>query len=71
MVTFKSFSMQNKLNLYTLFGLRLKLFRIIIDSIPLTLEPQSILALTPIQYLQYHKCIRTLLYTNLIENFIV
>lgn len=40
-------------DLYTFIWTNSQSIKIIVDSIPLTIEPNSILALTPLQYLQY------------------
>lgn len=51
----KSFSKAKQTELYTFIWANFEAIEIIIDSIPFTIEPHSILALTPIQYLQYIK----------------
>jgi AraC-like DNA-binding protein len=51
----KSFSSAKQTELYTFIWAHSEAIEIIIDSIPFTIEPNSILALTPIQYLQYIK----------------
>lgn len=47
------FSVAKQTELYTFIWAGTEAVEIIIDSMPLILEPNSILALTPIQYLQY------------------
>ena len=47
------FSKPQQLKLYTFIWANSEAIELIIDSVPLTLQPNSILALTPIQYLQY------------------
>ena len=49
----KSFHTPKQTELYTFIWAQTKAIEIIIDSIPFTIQPHSILALTPIQYLQY------------------
>ena len=49
----KAFYQPKQVELYTFIWANSKAIELIIDSIPLTLQPNSILALTPIQYLQY------------------
>ncbi|WP_400076078.1 helix-turn-helix domain-containing protein [Winogradskyella sp. R77965] len=49
----KSFSKAKQTELYTFIWTNSEAIEIIIDSIPFTIQPHSILALTPIQYLQY------------------
>lgn len=49
----ESFSRPKQTELYTFIWANSEAIEIIIDSIPFTIEPHSILALTPIQYLQY------------------
>ncbi|WP_299112316.1 helix-turn-helix domain-containing protein [uncultured Winogradskyella sp.] len=49
----KSFFKPQQVELYTFIWSHSQPIELIIDSIPLALEPNSILALTPIQYLQY------------------
>jgi len=48
-----SFHTPKQTELYTFIWAQTESIEIIIDSIPLTIQPHSILALTPIQYLQY------------------
>ena len=49
----KSFHTPKQTELYTFIWAQKEAIEIIIDSIPFTIQPHSILALTPIQYLQY------------------
>ena len=49
----KSFQTPKQTELYTFIWAQSEAIEIIIDSIPFIIEPHSILALTPIQYLQY------------------
>lgn len=49
----KSFSKPKQTELYTFIWANSEAIEFIIDSIPFTLKPHSILALTPIQYLEY------------------
>ena len=49
----KSFQSPKQTELYTFIWAQSEPINIIIDSIPLEIQPHSILALTPIQYLQY------------------
>ena len=49
----KSFVKPQQVELYTFIWANTQAIEIIIDSIPFTIEPNSILALTPIQYLQH------------------
>ncbi len=49
----KSFTKAKQTELYTFIWANTDAIEIIIDSIPFTILPHSILALTPIQYLQY------------------
>lgn len=49
----KSFLTPKQTELYTFIWSQTEAIKVIIDSIPFTIEPHSILALTPIQYLQY------------------
>ncbi|WP_296383879.1 AraC family transcriptional regulator [Winogradskyella sp.] len=49
----KSFSKAKQTELYTFVWANTEAIELIIDSVPLTIQPHSILALTPIQYLQY------------------
>jgi AraC-like DNA-binding protein len=51
----KSFSKARQTELYTFIWANTEVIEIIIDSIPFTIKPHSILALTPIQYVQYIK----------------
>lgn len=48
-----TFSQVQQVGLYTFIWANTEAIELVIDSIPLTLQPNSILALTPIQYLQY------------------
>ncbi|WP_299113949.1 helix-turn-helix domain-containing protein [uncultured Winogradskyella sp.] len=48
----KSFEIPKQTELYTFIWAKSEPIELIIDSVPFTLKPQSILALTPIQYLQ-------------------
>ncbi|WP_282042435.1 helix-turn-helix domain-containing protein [Winogradskyella flava] len=54
-VNLKAFSKSQQVELYTFIWANSEAISLIIDSVPLTLPPNSILALTPIQYLQYIK----------------
>lgn len=49
----QSFKTAKQTELYTFIWAKSEPFELIVDSIPITLDPNSILALTPIQYLQY------------------
>lgn len=49
----KSFKHPKQTELYTFIWAQTEAIEIVIDSIPLKIQPHSILALTPIQYLQY------------------
>ena len=49
----KSFSKPQQVEFYSFIWANSEPVELIIDSVPLTLQPNSILALTPIQYLQY------------------
>jgi AraC-like DNA-binding protein len=49
----KSFKAPKQTEFYTFIWAQTEAIEIIIDSIPFIIEPHSILALTPIQYLQY------------------
>ena len=49
----KSFVTPKQTEFYTFIWAKTEAIEIIIDSIPFTIQPHSILALTPIQYLQY------------------
>ncbi|WP_299128533.1 helix-turn-helix domain-containing protein [uncultured Winogradskyella sp.] len=49
----KSFSNPQQVEFYSFIWANSEPIKLIIDSVPLTLQPNSILALTPIQYLQY------------------
>jgi AraC-like DNA-binding protein len=51
----KPFSKAKQTELYTFIWANTEAIEIIIDSVPFTIKPHSILALTPIQYLQYTK----------------
>ncbi|MBC3845581.1 AraC family transcriptional regulator [Winogradskyella echinorum] len=51
----KSFSKAKQTEFYTFIWSNSDAIEIIIDSIPFTIKPHSILALTPIQYLEYIK----------------
>ncbi len=51
----KSFLKPQQVEFYTFIWSSSEPIELIIDSVPLTLQPNSILALTPIQYLQYIK----------------
>ncbi|WP_458628073.1 AraC family transcriptional regulator [Winogradskyella sp. PC D3.3] len=48
-----SFQKAKQCELYTFIWAKSEAIHLIIDSVPLTIQPHSILALTPIQYLQY------------------
>ena len=50
-----AFNTPKQVGLYTFIWANTEPIELIIDSVPMTLEPNSILALTPIQYLQYIK----------------
>ena len=49
----KAFNKAKQTELYTFIWANSEAIEIVIDSIPFTVKPHSILALTPIQYLQY------------------
>jgi len=49
----KSFSKAQQTELYTFIWANTEAIELVIDSLPFTIQPHSILALTPIQYLQY------------------
>lgn len=49
----ESFKSPKQTELYTFIWAQNEAIDVVIDSIPLTIKPHSILALTPIQYLQY------------------
>ncbi|WCO01520.1 helix-turn-helix domain-containing protein [Psychroserpens ponticola] len=49
----KSFLTPKQTELYTFIWAQAEAIEIVIDSLPFTIQPHSILALTPIQYLQY------------------
>lgn len=49
----KSFSLPKQTELYTFIWAQSEAINVIIDSVPITIKAHSILALTPIQYLQY------------------
>lgn len=49
----KHYSSPQQVELYTFIWSNSEAVKLIVDGIPLTLQPNSILALTPIQYLQY------------------
>lgn len=49
----KSFKASKQTELYTFIWTQTKPLDLIIDSVPLTIQPHNILSLTPIQYLQY------------------
>lgn len=51
----KSFSKAKQTQLYMFIWANTEAIEIIIDSVPFTIKPHSILALTPIQYLEYIK----------------
>lgn len=48
-----AFSQPQQIGLYTFIWANTQAIELVIDSVPFTLKPNSILALTPIQYLQY------------------
>ena len=52
-IDLKSFNKAKQTELYTFIWANSKAIELIIDGIPFTIQPHSILALTPIQYLQY------------------
>ncbi|WP_111682476.1 helix-turn-helix domain-containing protein [Winogradskyella tangerina] len=49
----ESFNQPKQVNLYTFIWAQSQPVELIIDSIPITLQPNHIIALTPIQYLQF------------------
>jgi len=49
----KAFSQPQQVEFYTFIWTNFEALELVIDSVPLTVPPNSILALTPIQYLQY------------------
>ena len=51
----RTFCKPQQVELYTFIWANSEAIELIIDSVPLTLKPNNILALTPIQYLQYVK----------------
>ena len=51
----KSFTKPQQVEYYSFIWANSEAVELIIDSVPITLKPNSILALTPIQYLQYIK----------------
>ena len=57
-----AFVQPRQVGLYTFIWANTEAIELIIDSVPLTIQPHSILALTPIQYLQYIKGKDTILY---------
>lgn len=58
----KSFSKPKQTSLYTFIWSKSEALELVIDAIPVTLKPNSILTLTPIQYLQYKKGTDALVY---------
>ncbi len=58
----QSFAQPQQVNLYTFIWAKSQPVELTIDSIPLTLQPNHILALTPIQYLQYAGGTDTIVY---------
>jgi AraC-like DNA-binding protein len=57
-----SFTKPKQTELYTFIWANSEAIEIIIDSIPFTIKPNSILALTPIQYLQYKSGVDAIVY---------
>ena len=49
----QGFNDANQVNLYTFIWAQSQPIELVIDSVPITLQPNHIIALTPIQYLQY------------------
>lgn len=49
----QAFSQPQQIGLYTFIWANSEAIELVIDSVPFTLQPNSILALTPIQYIQY------------------
>ena len=54
----KQFERAKQTDLYTFIWAKSNTIELIIDSVPFKLKPNHIVALTPIQYLEYMHCVK-------------